>query len=81
MTAAGKCPRCLWLSVRPRTGTGRTMAYRVFADLALPDDLPIPTCGGCGATYFDAATTDGTWPDADEAVQQTAACGWHGRRL
>ena len=57
MTAAGKCPHCLWLSVRPRTGTGRTMPYRVFDDLALPDDLPIPTCGGCGATYFDAATT------------------------
>ena len=33
------------------------MAYRVFTDLSLPDDLPIPTCGGCGATYFDAATT------------------------
>ena len=57
MTAAGKCLRCNWLSVRPRTGTGRTIAYRVFADLALPDDVPIPTCGGCGATYFDAATT------------------------
>ncbi len=56
MTAAGKCPHCLWLGVRPRTGTGRTIAYRVFADLALPDDVPIPTCGGCGATYFDAAT-------------------------
>ena len=51
MTAAGKCPLCNWLSVRPRTGRGRTMAYRVFADLALPDDVPIPTCGGCGATY------------------------------
>ena len=32
------------------------MAYRIFADLSLPDDVPIPTCGGCGATYFDAAT-------------------------
>jgi hypothetical protein len=42
MTAAGKCPRCQRLGVRPRTGTGRTIAYRVFADLALPDDVPIP---------------------------------------
>lgn len=57
MTTAGKCPRCLWLGVRPRTGTGRKLPFRVFADLALPDDAPIPTCGGCGATYFDAATT------------------------
>ena len=62
MTAAGKCLRCNWLSVRPRTGTGRTIAYRVFADLALPDDVPIPTCGGCGATYFDAATTAALGP-------------------
>ena len=62
MTAAGKCLRCNWLSVRPRTGTGRTIAYRVFADLALPDDVPIPTCGECGATYFDAATTAALGP-------------------
>jgi len=57
MTAAGKCPRCRRAGVRERGETGRTIAYRVFADLALPDDVPIPTCGGCGATYFDAATT------------------------
>ena len=57
MTAARKCPRCRRAAVRERGETGRTIAYRVFADLALPDDAPIPTCGGCGATYFDAATT------------------------
>ncbi len=62
MTAAGKCPHCQRLGVRPRTGTGRTIAYRVFADLALPDDVPIATCGKCGATYFDAATTAALGP-------------------
>jgi hypothetical protein len=56
MTAARKCPHCQRLGVRPRTGTGRTIAYRVFTDLALPDDALIATCGKCGATYFDAAT-------------------------
>ncbi len=42
MTAARKCPRCRRAAVRERGGTGRTIAYRVFADLALPDDVPIP---------------------------------------
>ncbi len=41
MTAVRKCLRCQRLGVRPRTGTGRTIAYRVFTDLALPDDVPI----------------------------------------
>ncbi|MBL9044756.1 MAG: hypothetical protein JNM83_24305 [Myxococcales bacterium] len=56
MTAARKCPRCRRAAVRERGETGRTMAYRVFADLALPDDVPITTCVECSATYFDAAT-------------------------
>ena len=62
MTAARKCPRCRRAAVRERGETGRTMAYRVFADLALPDDVPIATCGKCGATYFDAATTAALGP-------------------
>jgi hypothetical protein len=62
MTAARKCPRCRRAAVRERGGTGRTIAYRVFADLALPDDVPIATCGKCGATYFDAATAAALGP-------------------
>jgi hypothetical protein len=43
MTAARKCPALSPAAVREAThGTGRTIAYRVFADLALPDDVPIP---------------------------------------
>lgn len=70
MTAAGKCPHCLWLSVRPRTGTGRTMAYRVFADLAVPDDMPLVCCGECGATFFDAATTEALGPTLAKQYDQ-----------
>ena len=62
MTAARKCPSCRRAAVRERGETGRTIAYRVFADLALPDDVPIATCGECGATYFDAATAAALGP-------------------
>jgi hypothetical protein len=72
MTAARKCLRCQRLGVRPRTGTGRTIAYRVFADLALPDDVPIPTCGKCGATYFDAATAAALGPTLFDAATAAA---------
>jgi general stress protein YciG len=53
---SGKCLHCRDQSVRPRTAEGRVIAYRVFADLAIPDDVPILACGQCGARYFNQET-------------------------
>jgi len=53
---SGKCLRCGAHSVMPRTDEGRAIAYRVFADLAIPDDVPIVACGRCGARYLDEDT-------------------------
>jgi hypothetical protein len=59
MTApASRCACCGNNSVRPRTGAGRFRPYRMMPALALPGDLPIPTCGRCHAQYIDGATAD-----------------------
>ena len=70
MTAAEKCPRCHRLGVRPRTGSGRKIPVRVFADLAVPDDMPLVCCGECGATFFDAATTEALGPTLAKQYDQ-----------
>ena len=70
MTAAEKCPRCHRLGVRPRTGSGRKIPFRVFADLAVPDDMPLVCCGECGATFFDAATTEALGPTLAKQYDQ-----------
>jgi hypothetical protein len=35
---------------------GRRVRYRTIAALAVPGDLAIPTCGACGAEWFDGTT-------------------------
>ena len=48
-----RCLRCNSVSVRPRRGVGRTRHYRVLAQLPIPDDFEIPTCGRCGSEYSE----------------------------
>lgn len=48
-----RCLRCNSVSVRPRKGVGRTRHYRVLAQLPIPDDFEIPTCGRCGSEYSE----------------------------
>ena len=43
----GICRGCGQRSVCLQTGAGRTMPYRNLAALAIPDDLPLPTCRRC----------------------------------
>ena len=54
--AAFPCVRCGARKITPRETTGRTYTYRVFPALAVPANLPIPTCGRCYATYIDERT-------------------------
>ncbi len=77
MTAARKCPSCRRAAVRERGETGRTITYRVFADLALPDDAD-PDLWRVWRHLLGCRAGSGAWPDADESVQQTAA--WAGAR-
>ncbi len=55
-SAAFPCVRCGARRVTLREGPGRTYSYRVFPALAVPANIPIPTCGRCFATYIDEQT-------------------------
>ena len=53
---ARKCVKCGGNTVRKRMRPGRTARYRNMNALAVPADLPIPTCSRCHAEYIDAET-------------------------
>ena len=53
---ASRCVRCGAHRVTRRQGPGRTCTYRVFAALAVPESVEIPTCGRCRAQYIDLQT-------------------------
>lgn len=53
---ATRCPRCRRKAVRPRMRPGRTARFRTMKALPVPEDIPIPTCGRCGAECIDPET-------------------------
>lgn len=53
---ATRCLKCRQKSVRLRMRPGRTVRFRNMKALSVPEDLPIPTCGRCGAEYVDPQT-------------------------
>ncbi len=55
-SAAFPCVRCGARRITLREAPGRTYTYRVFPALAVPANIPIPTCGRCFATYIDEQT-------------------------
>ncbi len=48
------CAECGRREVERRAAKGRTSPYKNFPELPIPDDLPIPTCGNCGAEWIGA---------------------------
>ncbi len=52
------CVECGARAVEPRAVAGRTSAFKQFAGLPIPADLPIPTCGACGAERYDRQTSE-----------------------
>lgn len=42
--------------MRPMQRSARTVSYRVFPALPLPQDLPVPTCSRCHAESLDLDT-------------------------
>lgn len=42
--------------MRPRMRPGRTLHFRNIRALAVPEDIPIPTCTRCHAEYIDPGT-------------------------
>ncbi|HRI51767.1 MAG TPA: hypothetical protein PLW65_16430 [Pseudomonadota bacterium] len=48
--------KCGGKTVRKRMRPGRTIRYRNMNALAVPEDIPIPTCSRCHAEYIDAET-------------------------
>lgn len=58
MTELRICTTCGKGHVQPLRKSGRTMIFRNFEKLELPDSLAIPTCSNCGDEWYDAETTE-----------------------
>lgn len=57
------CPLCRALSaVAPRKGSGRSLPFRVFAQLPIPDDVLVPSCHRCGAVCWNDQTSQAMVP-------------------
>jgi hypothetical protein len=56
--SANACDFCPEGYLQPVTGHGRTIAGRAGIVLAIPDDLVILTCDGCGVRMLDGAALD-----------------------
>lgn len=52
------CSNCGKGTVEPLRKRGRSMTFRNFSALELPEALAIPTCTNCGEEWFDAETTE-----------------------
>jgi hypothetical protein len=52
------CTTCGKGQVEPVRKPGRTMVFRNFESLEVPESLAIPTCSDCGDEWFDAETTE-----------------------
>lgn len=50
--ALRRCIRCGAKAVKPRPGKGRTTRFRHIPAMAIPDSLPVPTCGRCQSEYL-----------------------------
>jgi hypothetical protein len=48
-----KCVECGKGNVVPTAAPGRTTRYKTLPDLAVPEDLEIPTCDACGTEWID----------------------------
>ncbi len=69
MTEFRICATCGKGQVEPLRKSGRTMVFRNFQQLELPESLPIPTCSNCGDEWYDAETTEAV----ERALEQAAA--------
>lgn len=69
MTELRICTTCGKGQVAPLRRSGRTMVYRNFQKLELPESLAIPTCSNCGETWYDAETSEAV----ERALERAAA--------
>lgn len=60
------CPSCNEGDIVDQRKAGRSMPYRTIPDLAVPEELAIPTCNRCGEEWLDAAAS----ARVEEALRQ-----------
>lgn len=65
MTETRICSSCGKGTVEPVQRPGRTMTFRNFEALELPESLAVPTCTNCGDEWYDT--------DATEAIEWALA--------
>lgn len=63
------CPECGTRTVELRAQPGRTLPYRHFPALPVPDDLVLPTCTRCGDVRIGAKEAE----LLDAALEKAAA--------
>lgn len=70
-----RCSVCGALVHRAHPRNDRTWLVRPGVELALPDDVLIPTCGQCGELYIDGALAERIQKQLEESLARSTTAG------